>query len=108
MSTTFASGMEAFGKPVPMFRRSAALTHLRDMVPDITLDAAMQLIDGMASRIERDDPYEALHFATGEAWPRSEGHGPSEPIDPRSFTLDTTGGYRLLAVLCAAKEPVDA
>lgn len=93
------SEFAAFGQPVPMVRRSAALDALREMVPGIELEQAMALIDPMVNAIERDDPYRALQAATGQAWdvqPDTPDHRHEAP----PLRLDVTGGYRLLAHLC--------
>lgn len=77
-------GMSAMGKPVPLWRRDAALKHYRDMGGSKT-EKAMYHINRMADRLERDQPYEAMQ----------EG----------MFIVDLTGTYRLMAVLLAAEKP---
>jgi hypothetical protein len=77
-----ADGFAAFGKPVPTYRRDAALAHCRDMGLTDTANA-MNTIDRMASAIERDEPYQAMSAGMAH--------------------LDLVGTYRLLAVLCTAK-----
>lgn len=79
-----ADGMAAFGKPVPNYRKSAALQHARDMGLTDT-NKATGMINRTAEFIERDEPYKAMEAITAY--------------------LDLTGAYRLLAVLCAASEP---
>lgn len=73
------TGFAAFGKPVPMERRTDALKHLRDMGIKNN-DAAWECIGKMAEAIARDQPYEAMAAGMGY--------------------VDLTGTYRLLAVLC--------
>lgn len=81
-----ADGMNAFGKPVPMFRKIAAEQHCRDMGMDDTAK-----ITGMISRVSefiaRDDPHRALEALMAY--------------------VDLTGAYRLLAVMCTAGPLVD-
>jgi len=72
-------GFNAFGKPVSVARRLHADEHLVAMgVTDTGIRFAT--IQSMANAIERDKPYEAM----------SEG----------MRTVDLTGTYRLIAVLC--------
>lgn len=78
-----ASGFEAFGAPVPYYRRQAAMDHCREMGLTDT-NKAMATIDRMAEAISRDDPYEAMEAGNAH--------------------LDLTGTYRLLAVLCTAEK----
>jgi hypothetical protein len=78
-----ASGFDAFGKPVPYYRRDAALSHCRAMGLSDT-NKAMATIDRMSEAIRRDEPYQAME--AGMVW------------------LDLTGTYRLLAVLCTAEK----
>lgn len=80
-----AGGMAAFGKPVPTYRKDVALKHCRDMGLTDT-NKATGMINRAAGAIERDQPYKAMEALTAY--------------------LDLTGAYRLLAVLCAAEEPV--
>lgn len=77
-----ASGFDAMGKPVPYYRRQAAMEHCRDMGLKNT-GAAMATIDRMAEAISRDEPYQAMEAGMAH--------------------LDLTGTYRLLAVLCTAE-----
>ena len=77
-----SSGYEAFGKPVPYYRREAAMAHCRDMGL-VDTGTAMSTIDRMAEAIRRDEPYQAME--AGMAY------------------LDLIGTYRLLAVLCTAE-----
>lgn len=79
-------GMNAFGKPVPLYRKSAGLEHLRQMIPGLSTAQATKVIDQMAEKIARDQPYEAMQV-------------------PQQVRLDLTGTYRLLAVLCATPKP---
>lgn len=82
-----AEGMDAFGKPVPNYRRQAALQHCRDMGLTDT-NKAMGMIQRACEQIERDEPYGAME-AIGAY-------------------LDLTGCYRVLAVLCTAQDPAEA
>jgi hypothetical protein len=77
-----AAGFEAFGKPVPYYRREAALQHCRDMGLTDTGNA-MNTIDRMSEAIARDEPYQA--FEAG------------------MVHLDLVGTYRIVAVLCTAE-----
>lgn len=79
-----SDGMNAFGKPVPLYRREAALKHCRAMGLDDT-NKAVGTINRMVEQIERDEPYAAME--AGMAY------------------LDLPGTYRLLAVLCTAPKP---
>lgn len=82
-----ASGFAALGSPVPFFRRSAAMQHLRSM--GFTDRERMDRIVGkMSARIERDDSHMALE-------------------DGLQMGLDVTGCYRLLAVLLSAERPAE-
>lgn len=79
------SGFDALGLPVPFFRRSAGIRHLRDM--GFTDRERMDRIVGkMCARIERDDSHGALEEAM-------------------KLGLDATGCYRMLAVLLAEEAP---
>ena len=72
-------GFNAFGKPVSFERRLRADEHLVAMgVTDANIRFAT--IQAMANAVEKDNPYHAI----------SEG----------MRTVDLTGTYRLLAVLC--------
>lgn len=73
------SGFAAFGKDVPMERRSQALEHIRD-IGIINNKDAWDCIGLMSEHIARDQPYEAM--AAGMRY------------------VDLTGTYRLMAVLC--------
>lgn len=74
-------GFNAMGKPVPAFRRTAALAHCRVMGLTDT-GRAMACVDGMANALQRDEPYQAME--AGMKY------------------LDLTGVYRLMAVLLTA------
>ncbi len=74
------SGFAAFGKDVPMYRRSEALRHIREMGIKNN-DAAWECIGKMSDAIARDKPYEAMQVGMEY--------------------VDLTGTYRLMAVLCA-------
>jgi hypothetical protein len=75
-------GFAAFGKPVPMYRRDAALEHARSMGCDDT-SRAFAVINSMATAIQNDQPYKAMEYGMQ--------------------LVDLTGTYRLLAVLCTAE-----
>jgi hypothetical protein len=82
------SGFEALGFPVPFWRRSEAIRHLRDM--GFTDRERMDEIVGkMCARIERDDSHGALE-------------------ECMRLGVDATGCYRMLAVLLAHEKPVEA
>lgn len=104
--STTDDGFDAFGKPVPWTRKSAALEHVRQMVPGCTTEAAVQLIDRVARHIERDDPYAALAHASHAAWDVHESNieaavAVAHSLDPdQMIVLDVIGAYRLVAALC--------
>ena len=78
------NGFEAIGHTVPMFRRSAAETHLKQMG---FTDAEQRFnIVNMANEIERDNSHAAMEKAHEKG-------------------LDVTGVYRLLAVLLCEEPP---
>ncbi len=79
-------GFAAFGKPVLMHRRTAALEHIRDM-GIANSEAAWDCIGAMSEAIARDQPYEAM--AAGMEF------------------VDLTGTYRLMAVLCTDPLPAE-
>lgn len=79
-----ASGFEAMGKPVPYYRRQAAMAHCRDMGLKDT-NKAMATIDRMSEALSRDEPYAAMEAGMAH--------------------LDLTGTYRLMAVLLTAEKP---
>ena len=82
------SEWEALGLPVPFFRRSAAINHMKAM--GFTDRAKMEEVVGkMSERIERDDSHMALE-------------------DALRLGCDATACYRLLAVLLTEPEPQDA
>lgn len=78
------SGFNAMGKPVPMFRRQAALDHCKAMGLTDTQDA-WACVGRMSEALERDEPYKAMEAGM--------------------VYLDLTGTYRLMAVLLSA-EPI--
>jgi hypothetical protein len=80
-------GLDAMGKPVPLYRRTAALEHCKAMGLTDPEDA-WACVGGMSEQLERDQPYEAQ--AVGMRY------------------LDLTGTYRLMAVLLTTKEPSNA
>lgn len=70
--------MANMGKPIPWRRRAEGYAHVKEMgVTDP--DMGMACVDGVANKLERDQPYEAQ--AMGMRY------------------LDLTGTYRLFAVL---------
>lgn len=77
-----ADGFAAMGKPVPYYRRQAAMDHCKDMGLTDT-NKAMATVDRMSEAIARDKPHEAME--AGMAY------------------LDLMGTYRLMAVLCTAE-----
>ena len=77
-------GFDAMGKPIPLYRCTAALEHCRQIGLD-NADDAMACVSGMAEQLKRDQPYEAL--AVGMRY------------------LDLTGTYRVMAVLLTAPDP---
>jgi hypothetical protein len=77
-------GFNAFGKPVPFFRRQNAVRHLKDMGLTDAEDC-FTCVNGMAEQIGRDQPHEA--FTIGMRY------------------IDLTGCYRIVAVLCTGKDP---
>lgn len=79
------SEFDALGWPVPPWRKSSAIWHMKDM--GFTDRAQMEAIVGrMAECVERDDSHEAL-----EAGLR--------------MGVDATGCYRLLAALLTGDKP---
>jgi len=83
MNNQIDTGFGAMGKPVPFYRRQAAMDHARAMGVDKKM--AMEVAGKMAEALERDKPYEAMQAGTQ--------------------VLDLTGTYRLMAVLCTAPKP---
>lgn len=81
VETATNDGFDAFGKPVPFYRRAVADQHLKDMGLKDT-EVRFFLVNQMADAIERDEPHAAMAAAFK--------------------VLDLTGTYRLLAVLCCA------
>jgi hypothetical protein len=76
-------GFNAFGKPVPQFRRQAAYDTCRQIgVEDAEI--CWSLANGMAEQIERDKPHAAMELGCKH--------------------LDLTGTYRVMAVLCTAQK----
>lgn len=82
VETEDSDGFNQFGKPVPMFRRQAAMNHLKEMGVDSK--AAFDVSSRMAEAVERDEPHRAMEIALE--------------------VVDVTGVYRALAVMCAATE----
>lgn len=75
--TTIRTGFDAMGHPVPESRKQAGYAWLRTM---FTQEEATSLVNAVANKLERDQPYEAQKEA-------------------RERGLDLTGVYRLMAVL---------
>lgn len=75
-------GFKAMGKPVPLFRKQAALDHCKAMGLDG--NEAWAVVGRVAEQLERDEPYEAMRLGM--------------------VYLDLTGTYRLMAVLLTAHE----
>ena len=73
-------GFEAFGQPVPDYRRDEAYRQTREM--GLTSEQAFEAVGKIARAIEDDRPHLAL--------------GPTTDL-----ALDLTGRYRVMAVLCA-------
>jgi len=76
-------GFNNMGKPVPLFRKEAALKHAKAM--GLGGGGAWAVDGAVAEQLERDEPYEAQRKAM--------------------VYLDLTGAYRLMAVLLSAPEP---
>jgi hypothetical protein len=79
-----AYGMDAMGRPVPLFRQAAADRHMKQMGVTSAMDRT-SCIGAMVDRLQRDDPYNAM------------GEG--------MRYVDLTGTYRLMAVLLAEAPP---
>ena len=77
------SGFEAFGKPVPDYRRDEAYRQAREM--GLTSEQAFTAVGQIASAIEHDHPHRVL--------------GPTTDL-----ALDLTGRYRVMAVLATMQE----
>lgn len=73
------NGFSAFGKKVLLSRKSQGLRHLEEMGVTNT-ETATDVVDKVANKIERDQPYEAFGIAMEY--------------------VDLTGAYRLIAALC--------
>jgi hypothetical protein len=82
------SGFEAMGHEVPMFRKSAAERHLKQMGFD-DAEQRFDIVAKMSGEIERDNSHAAMEAAY-------------------KLGLDVTGAYRLLAVLLTAVPPTEA
>ncbi len=95
MSTATApTGFDAIGQPIGFKRRQSAYEAIRrDMVPEASVEEAMSLVNRVADRLERDQPFEAMSEATDAG---EYGHG-GQP----GLRLDYTGGIRLFAHLLA-------
>lgn len=79
------SEFAALGHKVPLFRRSAADRHMKDM-GFTDAEQRFDVISVMSDRIARDDPHDALEQALAKG-------------------VDATGCYRLLSVLLCEPEP---
>ena len=77
-------GFNAFGKPVPDFRKQAAFQHCKAM--GLNTEESWNVINPMCEQIRRDEPYAAMEAGT--------------------LYLDVTGTYRIMAVLCSHPEAV--
>lgn len=98
MSTPEA--FEAFGHPVPNVRKEAAYRAVKQMVPGISAEDAMELVGRVADHIARDEPYAAMHAASGGApLDRNPDTTPLPTDRLPNVALDVTGSYRLLAHL---------
>ena len=83
VKTEGTDGFDAFGKPVPQYRREAANSHLKAMgINDA--ETRWNCVQQMADAIGRDKPHAALEAAYR--------------------VVDVTGAYVLLAVLCASRQ----
>jgi hypothetical protein len=98
--TTTPDGFEALGHPVPNARKEAAYRALKQMIPGVTTQDAMELVGRVADHLARDEPYAAMHTASGGA---PLGRNPDTTPLPTDrlpkVALDVTGSYRLLAHL---------
>ena len=75
-------GMNAMGKPIPIFRRDNAFHHCKAM--GLSTQDSWNAIGAVANKLERDEPFLAMQ--EGMKW------------------LDLTGTYRLFAALLTGKE----
>lgn len=73
------NGFDAMGRPIPTARRLAGLNALAAMGLERPLEVLVELVDGVAERLEQDDPDRALKLAR--------------------TLVDVTGAYRLVAAL---------
>jgi len=94
VQTKGTDGWDALGKPVPMYRRAAAMEHVKDMYGDRPMDKekVFSCIEAMCNHIERDNPHAAMERALAH---RGNPAG----------IVDAIGVYRLLAVLLTAQKP---
>ena len=81
------SEFEAMGLPVPNFRKSAGIRHLKDMGFS-DRERMDEIVGKMVASIERDDSHEALEVAM-------------------RLGCDATACYRMLAVLLTEPEPAE-
>lgn len=93
-------GFDAFGHPVPNARKEAAYRAVKSMIPGVSPEAAMELVGRVAEHVARDEPYAAMHAASGGMpFGRNPDTTPLPTDAPPQATLDVTGSYRLLAHL---------
>lgn len=93
-------GFEAYGHPVPLHRKDAALKAVRSMLGgEVSTEDAMSLVERVAYWVEKDEGYKALREATDA--PVAKGSSSPEPVhNPMDgVRLDYSGGMRLLATL---------
>lgn len=97
---TTLNGFEALGHPVPNDRKEAAYQAVKDMIPGVAAEDAMELVGRVAEHLGRDEPYAALRAASGGA-PFARNPDTTElPTAPLpKVALDVTGAYRLVAHL---------
>lgn len=74
------SGMNAMGEEIPLERRQNAMRHCEDL--GLSTNDAWECIGGVAEKLEKDRPYEAMGVA-------------------RRY-LDVTGWYRIAGVLLSS------
>lgn len=79
------TGFASLGRAVPLYRRSAAIHHARDIGMKDT-EKITEMIDRMCVQIAKDEPYQAMDVA----W---------------RYGLDLTACYRIMAVLLAGPKP---
>lgn len=93
-------GFDAFGQPVSNVRKEAAYRAVKQMIPGVSAEDAMELVGRVADHIARDEPYAAIHAASGGAsFDRNPDTTPLPTDRLPQVALDVTGSYRLLAHL---------